>query len=103
MCNKAFEEDPYALLAIPNRFKTQEVCDRAFEEGRYMLQFVPDYFITEEMYREFPDSIVDAYKKPKEQKALIREGILPIAWHPDRVINWCFDEDEKRDLNRLWY
>ena len=24
--------------------------------------------------------------------------LLPIAWHPDRVLDWCFDEDEKRDF-----
>ena len=45
---------------------------------------------------------IDGYKKRKEQKTLIRRQLLPIAWHPERVVDWCFDEDEKRDLKRLW-
>ena len=25
----------------------------------------------------------------------IHEELLPVAWHPDRVYDWCFDEEEK--------
>ena len=32
----------------------------------------------------------------------IYEEMLPIAWHPDRFWNWCFDEDEKRVAEKLW-
>ena len=32
----------------------------------------------------------------------IMKELLPIAWHPDRVLDWCFDEDDKRDLKKLW-
>ena len=38
---------------------------------------------------------VEAYKQRKAQKAKIKEELLPVAWHPDRVIDWCFSEDEK--------
>ena len=42
------------------------------------------------------------YNQRKAQKAKIKEELLPIAWHPDRVIDWCFSEDKKKDLEKLW-
>ena len=35
---------------------------------------------------------------------MLVEGLelLPVAMHPDRVIDWCFDEDEKGALEKLW-
>ena len=33
---------------------------------------------------------------------MIKEELLPVAWHPDRVIDWCFDEEEKDALKQLW-
>ena len=38
----------------------------------------------------------DGYKKRKAQKARIKDELIRIAWHPDRVIDWCMSEDEKR-------
>ena len=32
----------------------------------------------------------------------IHEEVLPIAWHPNRVIDWCFDEEEKKSLVEMW-
>ena len=43
---------------------------------------------------------VEAYKQRKAQKAKINEELLPTAWHQDRVIDWCFSEDEK-DIEKL--
>ena len=34
----------------------------------------------------------------RTQKAKIKEELLPISWHPDRVMNCCIPEDEKK----LW-
>ena len=39
--------------------------------------------------------------KKRYYKSLCNDS-LPVAWHPDRVVDWCFDEEEKRDLRRLW-
>ena len=36
------------------------------------------------------------YQKRKAQKAKIKEELLPIAWHPDRVMDLCIPEDEKK-------
>jgi len=32
----------------------------------------------------------------------IAEELLPVAWHTDRAVDWCFDEDEKKGLHILW-
>ena len=26
-----------------------------------------------------------------------KEELLPIAWHPNRVMDWCVPEDEKKE------
>ena len=36
------------------------------------------------------------YKKWNAQKASLNKELLPTAWHPDRVKDWCMSEDEKR-------
>ena len=38
----------------------------------------------------------NGYKKCKAQKTKIKEELLPIAWHPDHVKDWCMSEDQKR-------
>ena len=42
------------------------------------------------------------YQKRKAQKSEIKDGLLPIAWHPSRYWDWCMSEDEKRDTETLW-
>ena len=42
------------------------------------------------------------YKKRMAQKANIKEELLPIAWHPDHVMDWCVSEDEKKETEKLW-
>ena len=36
------------------------------------------------------------YQKRKTQKTQIKKELIPIAWNPDRVMDWCMAEDEKR-------
>ena len=84
---------------MPDNLKTQNMCDDAVGGGDpYSLQFIPDWFVTEEKieigsdeddYCNY-DGIIkwhDGYKKQKVQKASIKEGLLPIAWHPSRHWN----------------
>ena len=42
------------------------------------------------------------YRKRKEQKARIKEDLMPIAWHPSRYWDWCLSEDEKREKEKLF-
>ena len=38
-----------------------------------------------------------SFHKARYYKSLYAE-LLPIAWHPDRYLDWCIDEYEKRDF-----
>ena len=40
----------------------------------------------------------DGYKKRRAQKAKIKKQLMPIAWNPGRVMDWCISEEKKR----LW-
>ena len=83
---KAVEVDPWHLYGVPDHFKTQEICDKAARDCLFSLQFVPSWFKWHDGYTEWP----------KAQKASIKEELLHNAWHPNRVIDWCMPEDEKR-------
>ena len=104
MCNEALDVDLWSLYNIPDCLKTQEMCDKAVKDDPSSLQFVPDWFVTQEQldvwfddgYWYHDDEIIEwykGYKKRKAQKAKIKEELLPIAWHPDRVMGWCMSED----------
>ena len=75
--------------------------------GPFSLQHVLDYFVTQRLIELWDDDdcychddeIIkwnDGYQKRKAQKAKIKEELLPISWHPHRVMDWCMSEDEKR-------
>ena len=105
---KAVEVDPWHLYGVPDHFKTQEMCDKAAKDYLFSLQFVPYWFITQQQIDVwYDDDYVyndnkmikwhDGYTEwPKAQKASIKEELLHNAWHPNRVIDWCMPEDEKR-------
>ena len=107
MCNEALEKDPWLLKDVPNHFKTQLMCDDAVRYYPYSLEHVPDWFVTQQpIDRWYDNNYVhndevlskwyEGYKKRRAQKAKIKEKLLSIAWHPDRVKDWCMSEDEKR-------
>ena len=107
MRNDAINVDPWGLYDVPDYLKTQKMCDDIVQRDSYSLQFVPDWFVAQEQLEIWhddyftDDEIIEWYKryeKRKSQKASIKEELLPIAWHPDRVKDWCMSEDEKR----LW-
>ena len=111
MCAKAFSVNPYNFEYMPDRFKNQEMCSDKYNYSRE-VDDIPDWFITQEMIEnsdgccasrnnELHDWL-NGYKERKAQKAQIKDELTPSAWHPDRVIDWCFDEEEKKDLKRFW-
>ena len=82
------------------------MCDKAVRDYLFSLKFVPDYFVTQQQIDEwYDDDYVyngngmsewyEGYKKRKAQKAKIKEWLMPIAWHLDRVMA-CISEDKKR-------
>ena len=52
----------------------------------------------------FESLSADIYKAVHKRRywKSIDSDLLPVAWHPNRVVDWCFNEDEKCDLKRLW-
>ena len=32
----------------------------------------------------------------------IHDELLPVAWHPERAWDWCFDEEQKQVAGQLW-
>ena len=116
MCEKAVENEPDTLKFVPDHFKAKGMCDQAVKEDPYSLQFVPDWFVTREGVDMWHDDYYNddgdywdnndddedeffewygGYKKRKAQKAKIKEELLPIVWHPDRVMDWCMSGDKR--------
>eukprot|EP00891_Asterochloris_glomerata_P005753 jgi/Astpho2/5753/fgenesh1_pg.00080_%23_22_t len=36
-----------------------------------------------------------------QRVAVLKEELMASAWHPKRMVEWCWDEDEKRESNEL--
>ena len=109
----ALEVDPWQLNDAPDYLKTQKICDKAVKDDPYSRRFVPDWFATQQQLKKWYDDNYyyndyelikrhKGYKKRKAQKAKIKEELLPIAWYPDRVIDWCMSEDDKKETEKLW-
>ena len=106
MCDKAVEEDLGLLWPVLIQYKTQEMCDKAVDEDLCLLEYVPDslmkqqhivlcgddddYYGDDKLIEWYED-----YQKRKAQKAQIKNELMPIAWYPDRVMDWCMSEDKK--------
>ena len=104
MCEKAVEEELWRLYAVPDRFKTQGMCNKAVEVGSQQLKDVPDWFVTQQQLdiwyddNDHDDKLIECFKgyqKRRSQKASLIEELMPIAWHPDHVMDWCMSEDKK--------
>ena len=100
MCKKLVEENPWLLEYVPNHFMTQKMCDDVVHRKPWLLEYIPDWFVREQQIgpRDDDDVIIkwyNVYQKRRAQKAKIKEELLSIAWHPDRVMDWCMTEDEK--------
>ena len=42
------------------------------------------------------------YHHKRKLSRRIQNDPLPVAWHPDRFLDWCVDEEEKRFFARMW-
>ena len=79
---------------------------RDSEDYLFSLQFVPDWFLAQQQIDTwYDDDYVyndsgmikwyNGYQNRKAQKAKIKEELLPIAWHPNSVMDWCMPKDKK--------
>ena len=107
MCDGVVDIKPWLLKYVSGHLKTRRMCDKPVREDTFSLQYIPDWIaVLQEMwYEDFDDDDdeliewYEGYKKRKVQKAKIKKELMPIAWHPDRVMDWCISEDEKRWRN----
>ena len=111
MCRNVVENDPYTLNFVPDHFHMQEICDKTVGDDPSSLQYVRNWFVTREQIQmwydkgEYYDNFFkwyEGYEKRKAQETSIKEELLPIEWHPDRVKDWYMSEDEKQETEKLW-
>ena len=97
-CIKALEVDPWQLNNITDYLVKQKMCDKAVKNDPSSLRFVPDWFVTQQKvdvwcrddYWYHDDEMIEwyeGYKKRKTQKVKIKEELLPVAWHPDHLMD----------------
>ena len=72
-----------------------------FKNGGWNDYDDEDNFDLDHYFENHKTFAADIFKKQMRHYQL-KKDLLPVAWHPDRVIDWCFDEDEKKDLHILW-
>ena len=107
MSFKVVEAVPWRLDDIPDHFKTQKMCNDTVRKGLFYLQYVHDWFVIQEQLKIWDDyndywndnefiKWYDGYQKRKAQKAQIKKELMPFAWHPNCVMDWCMLEDDKR-------
>ena len=46
-------EDPFPIVYIPNRYKTQRMCEKVVDDCAAALKLIPDWFITIKMLEKF--------------------------------------------------
>ena len=113
MCNGAVKICSLTLEYVPNQLKAQEMCNDAVRGGPCNLRHVPDWLVTQQQIKIWHDDAYycndnemikwyEGYKKRKAQKAKIKKELMPIAWHPDCVMDWCMSEEEKKEVEALW-
>ena len=107
MCNKAAYDCPWMFGDIPDHLKTREVCNEAVGWHLCLLDHIPDWVMTQQQIEIWHDgdywhnnafiiTWYHGYQERKSQKAKIKEELLPVAGHPNLVMEWCMPEDEKR-------
>ena len=56
---------------------------------------MPDWLFDENMVTESIMDLFESFHERKAQKGEIKEDLSPMAWHPDRAWDWCFNEEQK--------
>ena len=97
MCDETVDIEPHSLEFVSDQYKAGGMCERVIEKKSWLLKYFPDWFVTQQQIKLRHDDAYyycndnylicyDGYKKQKAQKASIKEELLPIAWHPSRLV-----------------
>ena len=46
MCDRFISDDHFSITYVPDQYKTQQMCDKAVDDCLAALQFVSDWFVT---------------------------------------------------------
>ena len=86
--------DSYNLYYHPNK--------SLIERGYCRLDDDFNFFKVIHKAKHFRSLSADLYKAVHKRRyyRLLCDDLAPIAWHPNRVIDWCFTEDEKDYLKK---
>lgn len=98
---KTFERDGQMYATIP------EYALRFFEQGTPFKMLTEEGFIphyetekqTEERIKKNELLIKrKAWKGHKQKMKKLKEELMPVAWHPERMEKWCLDNEEKEEI-----
>ena len=76
----------------------QDCLSWAAEEGHFWLVGVSMDALG---YDRVHDDLFRYHHKRKFSRR-INDALRPVAWHPDRFLDWCIDEEEKKFFARMW-
>jgi hypothetical protein len=97
---QAHPEKPWNWNRISyNPNLTMEIIESYIER----INFV---YLSENRFGWKKDDTLKYYKERKEQTIKqtleIKEELLAISMHPDRVLDWCFSNEERDELASSW-
>ena len=97
MCDAAVKQNHRLLEHVPDAFKTQTMCDKAVKRNPNSIDHIPDYFVHDDMnLSSYAAQAIEKVKVRRRRKLQLARELIQIAWHPDRAVDWCFDEDDKK-------
>ena len=96
MCETQNEREIGAASAIYFDYEHEANLKRLLSLNDRILCDYTDHLLAE-LHGMWESDMNLSFHKARYYKSLYAE-LLPIAWHPDRYLDWCIDEDEKRDF-----
>ena len=72
------------------------------EEEEEVEDFIWKKIHKNKFYNQLSKDLFQFHHKRNYFKTL-HEEVIQIAWHPDRWWDWCLTEDEKKEIQKLWY
>ena len=108
-CEKCFKREGHKIFCIYYETTEKEIEEYFLTKKKFIEATEKYRRKTQEKCKALKAQIFDEiheelfeYHHKREFSKKIHEELLPVAWHPDRVYGWCFDEEEKSCLKKLW-
>ena len=116
MCNEAVDDTLATLKLIHNWFVTSKMIKKLFtalyadENILYFTEYryidLNNTNLDNDFDEDDPDTIIllrllawhIKFENRKELEKMISEELIAIAWHPNRLWNFCVPEDYKKEI-----